>query len=116
MTTDIITLRAKIISKIDEIQAIPKQQYTAMQLHDGYLSRVQRREDTLFHQRMALHTKRLKYDLAVIDNYLATSTKLPTIEGAPLTPPPTSMWVNVPLPVKILTRTSSRPRTMRRIR
>lgn len=115
--TNILQTRALIVSRLNTIRALPKQQaYSAMELHGNNLDRQQRKSNTIYQQKLRLHEKRLKYDLAVIDNYLSTSTLLPTVEGAPLIPAPTSMWVNVPLPVRQLTRKMSRPRTRRRIR
>ncbi len=114
--TDIQTTKQFIVERLAYIKSIPKQSYTAMQLYGNYLDRAQRKADTVYYQNLRLHEKRLKYDLAVIENYLATSTGLPVVDGAPLIPAPTSLWASIPLPKKILTRTSSRPRTMRRIR
>ncbi len=118
------TTRELIVQRLNVIRAIPKQQYSAMELHQNGLSRIQRKEDTQFFQKIRLQEKRLLKDLQVIDNYLQlTSVKVPEtydefgdLIQVPLIPEPsTSLWGTIPLPKKILIRTSSRPRTKRRI-
>ena len=117
--TDILQTRANIIQRLNEIQSIPKQGYSAMQLHGSYSDRAQRREDTFYYQRLRAQEKKLLQDLKLVDSYLDTSSSsLPSVNGdVPLIPvPETSLWSGIPLPKRQLTRMESRPRIGRRIR
>ena len=114
--TDILITRANIIQRLNEIRNIPKQQYSAQQLHGSMMDRTQRKEDVVYQQRLKSQEKKLLQDLELIDNYLASEI-LPTNGDVPLVPiPKTSLWGNIPLPQKRYTIVESRPRTKRRIR
>ncbi len=112
--TDLTTTKTEIINKIIEIQAIPRPQYSAQQLHGNGMHRVQRQLDNLYRQKLLAQKDKLKKDLQAIEEYEQKILSLP-LEGAPLTPIPNlSLWTPMPLPQRKYTRVQSKERLRRR--
>ncbi len=126
MTTNIETTRQMVIDNIREIQSIPKQgEYSAMQLHGSMMDRQQRRSDTQYYQQLREREKRMVKDLAILDAYIAASKikvnltydEYGGIISTPIIPEPTvSIWSQIPLPSRQLTRRAQKPRLNRKRR
>lgn len=66
-------IRAQAVSRLGELQKVKPKEYTALELHPRQkqmLSRVQRKEEQQFQQRVQKRKVKLKKDILDIDKYL----------------------------------------------
>ncbi len=110
------TTRQIIIQRLAEVQSAKGQKtYSAMDLRGGrpLLDRIQRKENLRFQHNLNLQEVKLLKDLALIDDYLKTST----LKDTPLiAEPSTSLWSTIPTPTKTLTRLETKAKILKRTR
>ncbi len=127
------TTRQMIIERLERIRSIPKQTYSAEELHSGMMSRVQRQADTQYQQRVKLRERKLLADLKVVDKYLLdreaekqalavmpqTGDEFGLLETPLIPVPEVSIWsqsIPIPFPQRRFTRTSTKIRLNKRRR